>query len=314
MRRAQEGVRRQVTLAALLAAVVILTLTLVSCDNNRGGSNVEGPPRSTIPVVLEVSQPGTATVADSRAVLDYSNAKDGYVCVMSNLPDITVKVLVNIMDTEYQYTIDAPGTYITIPLSEGDGSYSVGVWQNVSGNYYAAVFSQTIDVVLDDEFRPFLYSNQYVNFALDDEATAMSQQVVEGSVTDVDALNNIYLWVCENFDYDREKAASVAPGYLPDNTSTINEKKGICFDYAVLTASMLRAQRIPAKLVIGYADTAYHAWMEVYCVETGTVIRYAFNGDEWVRMDPTFDAANDGRNDLLSVIGNGTNYHPMLYY
>lgn len=308
-----------VLLTALLALLALFALA--SCGNlgqANGGSQVEGPPRDTTPAVLEVSQPGTAVMASDTAILDYSNASQGYVCVMSNLEGVRFKVLVDVAGTKYQYTIDTAGSFITIPLSQGSGSYQVGVWQNTEGDLYSAVFSQTVDAVLSDEMLPFLYPNQYVHFAAGDAAADLSQQLSEGSVTDVDALNNIYYWVCQNIDYDTKKATTVASGsltgYLPTNADTIKTKQGICFDYAVLTASMLRAQRVPAKLVIGYAGAAYHAWMEVYCTETGSVLSYTFNGTEWVRMDPTFDAASGGSQDLSAVIGDGTSYAPLFYY
>jgi len=305
-----------VALSVLLAVVLSALIILSACSRYAEGGTpgAEGPPRDTTPVVLEVSQPGIAVMADDRAVLDFSNANDGYICVMSYLEGIRVKVLVEVAGAQYQYTIDVPGVFITIPMSEGDGSYLVGVWQNVTGDSYAAVFSQEVYVALDNEFRPFLRPNQFVDFVAGDAATTLSQQLATGSITDVDALNQIYKWVCANIVYDKEKATTVAAGYLPNNTDTINSNKGICFDYAVLTVSMLRAQRIPAKLVIGYAGTAYHAWIEVYSVDTGTVLRYTFNGNEWVTMDPTFDAAADGAVDLATVIGDGTNYTAMFFY
>jgi transglutaminase-like putative cysteine protease len=233
---------------------------------------------------------------------------------MSKLSSTKVKVLVDVDGAQYQYTIETSGSFITIPLSQGNGSYSVGVWENVTGDSYAAVFQQSIDVSLSDEFKPFLYPSQYVDFATGDESTDLSQSLTEGAVTDVDALNDLYDYVINNISYDTQEAVTVASGYLPNNTDTLNKKKGICFDYAVLTASMLRAQRIPAKLVIGYASQAYHAWIQVYCVDSGTVLSYSFNGQSWQRMDPTYDAASKGANDLLAVIGNGNNYQPMFYY
>jgi transglutaminase-like putative cysteine protease len=285
-------------------------------DFKSGGSHVSGPPRDTTPVVLAVTQPGIAMIYDDRAILDYSNASEGYICVMSNLPGIRVKVLVDVYASgaQYQYTLDAAGAFVTIPLSEGDGIYSVGVWQNVFDDSYSPVFSYDLNVVLNDQFLPFLYPSQFVDFVYDDAAVNLSQQLAEGSVTDVDAINKIYKWVCQNVKYDIEKATTVASGYLPDNTDTINSGQGICFDYAVLTASMLRAQRVPAKLVIGYAGTTYHAWMLIYSVETGKVVGHSFNGSEWIRMDPTFDAAAGGAVELASVIGDGTNYQPLFYY
>lgn len=314
----REGRTKYACLFAVLFAATFALLALSACDGmggGSGGSGVEGPPRDTTPVVLEVTQPGTEVISDERAVLDVSNAAEGYICVMSYL-DVRVKVLVDVAGTQYQYTIDSPGYYITIPLSLGSGLYSIGIWENVVDDSYAAVFSHDLEVALTDEFKPFLYPNQFVSFAAGDEATSLSQEVSEGSVTDVDALNNIYSWVCANVDYDMDKATvlATATGYLPNNADTIASQKGICFDYAVLTASMLRAQQVPAKLVIGYAGQVYHAWMEVYCVETGTVLSYTFDGNQWVRMDPTFDAAAEGSQDLSAVIGSGTDYQPMFYY
>lgn len=307
-------IRRSASLIAVALATASAVFLLASCDGSSGGgSGIEGPPRDTTPVVLEATQPGVAIIDDGRAALDYSNAAEGYICVMSYL-ETRVKVLVDVAGAQYQYSIDTPGVYVTIPLSQGNGQYAVGVWENISGDSYAAIFSQTIDVALNSEFGPFLYPNQFVNFANGDEATSLGQQLAEGSVTDVDVLNNVYNWVCSTVTYDMEKATTVASGYLPVNANTIAQEKGICFDYAVLTASMLRSQQVPCKLVIGYAGSAYHAWMEVYCVETGTVLSYTFDGNMWVRMDPTFDAAAGGSSDLSAVIGDGTSYQPMFYY
>lgn len=89
-----------------------------------------------------------------------------------------------------------------------------------------------------------------------------------------------------NIQYDFDKAASVQSGYLPDIDETLNTKKGICFDYAALMTAMLRVQRIPTKLVVGYAGELYHAWISVYLDGVGWIdnIIY-FDGKDWVRMD-----------------------------
>ena len=54
----------------------------------------------------------------------------------------------------------------------------------------------------------------------------------------------------------------------PDVDSVMAEKKGICFDYAALMASMLRSQGVPVKLVVGYTSQGvYHAWINVWSEE-----------------------------------------------
>ena len=63
--------------------------------------------------------------------------------------------------------------------------------------------------------------------------------MVSEDTSDVDALQAIYDYVTENLTYDYDLADTVESGYLPDVDATLESKKGICFDYAALTAAML---------------------------------------------------------------------------
>jgi len=54
---------------------------------------------------------------------------------------------------------------------------------------------------------------------------------------------------------------------------------GICYDLAAMATAMLRIMGIPTKMVIGYADNQYHAWVEI------------INGDKSIIYDPTVDIA-----------------------
>ena len=100
--------------------------------------------------------------------------------------------------------------------------------------------------------------------------------------SDLDVVTNIYHYVIENITYDEEKAENVAYGYVPDVDETLSSGKGICFDYAALMAAMLRSQRIPTKLQVGYAGEAYHAWISCYVDEIGWVDNMiSFDGKDW---------------------------------
>ena len=84
--------------------------------------------------------------------------------------------------------------------------------------------------------------------------------------------------------------------------------KGICFDYAALMAAMLRSQRIPTKLQVGYAGEAYHAWISCYVDEIGWVDNMiSFDGKDWSLMDPTL-AANNDDDTVKDYIGDGSRY------
>ena len=147
------------------------------------------------------------------------------------------------------------------------------------------------------------------------EAVKKSFDLCVNAKTDTDKLKAIYSWIVSNVSYDYDKASSVKSGYLPSVDSTLSEKKGICFDYAALMACMLRAQRIPAKLVVGTvsAQDMNHAWNEVYLEGKGWVtVKLYFAGNQWKRMDATFGTAQTSEMD--SYIQTDSNYTALRIY
>ncbi|MDR1015193.1 MAG: transglutaminase-like domain-containing protein [Coriobacteriales bacterium] len=275
-----------------------------------------GSPRDSTPQVLVAEQPGTAVASNEKAVLDYSNAASGYVCAMSLLDGAKVKVLVDSPTGErYQYVLATTGDYLTVPLSRGSGTYTVGIYENLYDEQYTPLLVQDVAAEAVDEFAPFLYPNQFVEFASGDQTVELSQELAANATSDVEAVDQIYLHVVQNFNYDYDKADSVAPGYLPRNDDTLASGTGICLDFAALTASLMRAQRLPTRLDVGYCGQAYHAWIEVYTAEKGWIRKkIEFAGDSWVLMDPTFDSASKGTGDIERLIGDGKNYQPILLY
>jgi hypothetical protein len=321
---------------SLVAAVLLGGLFTVSCS---GEIEVRGPfgggeefssdvpadspdranpgnPLDCTPVVLEATQPGTAVVDNEKATLDYSNTASGYVCVRNNMAQTKAMVVMTTpTGSQYKYSITQSGSYITIPLSVGNGSYQVDVYENLYNDIYAAIFAQKIEVVLADEFGPFLYPNPCVNFSAGDQTVQLSQQLATNATSEVEVVDQIYMYVVQNISYDYEKAETVAPGYLPNNDDTLRTKTGICFDYASLTASMLRAQGLPTKLDVGWCGEAYHAWIEVYTKDAGWIRKkIEFPANAYVRLDPTFDAASKGTGDVSRLVGDGKSYQPILYY
>ena len=136
----------------------------------------------------------------------------------------------------------------------------------------------------------------------------------DGCKSDLDAVENIYLFVTENIEYDEKKAENIAYGYIPDVDDTLESKKGICFDYAALMAAMLRSQRIPTKLEVGYSGDIYHAWISCYLKESGWVDNVIeFDGKNWSLMDPTL-ASNNGKNSVKKYVGDGSNYTVKYTY
>ena len=127
-------------------------------------------------------------------------------------------------------------------------------------------------------------------------------------------VTQIYNFVIKNISYDKKKAENVPYGYTPDPDETLDTGKGICFDYAALMSAMLRSQRIPTKLEVGYSGDVYHAWISCYVDEIGwgdNIIE--FDGKNWSIMDPTL-AANNSASDVKKYVENGKNYVTKYTY
>lgn len=271
--------------------------------------------RDTVHSCLVPEASGAVTYGNEAVSIDASNTSEGYVMVRYQGDSSKVRLQITVPDqTTYTYTLAASGSYETFPLSEGDGSYKLDILENAYDDMYALAFSQDIQVKITDEFKPFLYPNQYAWFTKDDEVVAYGIEVSDNSSDNLDYVEQIYLYVIQNVVYDEQLAATVTAGYLPDVDATLRTRKGICFDYASLMVAFLRSQGIPTKLQIGYSGDAYHAWISVYLTEIGWVDDIIeFDGKSWALMDPTL-AASNSRSSLKKYIGDGSNYTVKYLY
>ena len=291
--------------------IAIFCLLLGGCSGSSSASRKEhsGPPRDSTPRVLTPSADGVTVYQNDFASIDTSNTSQGYVMVKYNGTNEKVKLQITCPDQScYTYLISDRGAYDTFPLTAGNGSYALQVLENVAGDTYTVSLAQSINVSIEDEFLPFLYPNQYVNFHTDSKAVSKGSDLAKDTYSDLDVVQNIYNYVIKNISYDTEKAQNVSYGYVPDIDDTLSSKKGICFDYAALMTSMLRSQNIPTKLEVGYSGDAYHAWISTYIDDKGWVDDIIqFNGDSWQIMDPTLAATNDSA-AVKRYVGDGSHY------
>lgn len=291
--------------------IAIFCLLLGGCSGSSSASRKEhsGPPRDSTPRVLTPSADGVTVYQNDFASIDASNTSQGYVMVKYNGTNEKVKLRITGPDQScYTYLISDRGAYDTFPLTAGNGSYALQVLENVAGDTYTVSLAQSINVSIEDEFLPFLYPNQYVNFHTDSKAVSKGSDLAKDTYSDLDVVQNIYNYVIKNISYDTEKAQNVSYGYVPDVDDTLSSKKGICFDYAALMTSMLRSQNIPTKLEVGYSGDAYHAWISTYIDDKGWVDDIIqFNGNTWQIMDPTLAATNDSA-AVKKYVGDGSHY------
>lgn len=274
--------------------------------------------RDNTPEVLIPSADGTVTYGNELATIDASHADEGYIMVKYTGTKEKVKLLITVPGFEktYQYTFRS-NDFETFPLTGGSGTYTLEVRENVGGNNYALAYKLEEQFTINSDLTPFLYPNQYVNFTEDTKAVDKGTELAQGADTDLDVVASVYNYVVDNVTYDTDKAedSERLKLYLPDPDETLDTKKGICFDYAALMVTMLRTQRIPTRLEIGYAGTIYHAWISTYVDDIGWVDGIIqFEKDTWTMMDPTFASTGKGDKATEEYITDKSNYQTIFIY
>ena len=302
-------------LSGLLALLVLAAATATILGASHAAANQKP---ATLPVKAE-PRTGITVYQNAKASVDASNLSEGFVMVKyTGGKNVRIKVQISKTGgTTYTYNLNNTGAYETFPLTEGDGSYTVKVYENTTGTKYAQAYSTALTVQLRNAFLPFLYANQYVNFTSDSKTVAKGAEIVKAAnaTTDLAKVQAIFTWVTKNFTYDYELAANPPTGYLPVVDKVLEAKKGICFDYSAVMAAMLRSQKIPCKLVIGYAGTVYHAWINVYIEGVGWVDKAIyFDGKTWTLMDPTFVSTGKGSASIMKYVTTASNYSAKYAY
>ncbi|HTQ11344.1 MAG TPA: transglutaminase family protein, partial [Fimbriimonadaceae bacterium] len=103
--------------------------------------------------------------------------------------------------------------------------------------------------------------------------TKLSESLVKGKPDVIQAALAIKRYVFQTM------SPNAGIGVLRDASEILRTKEGVCRDYAILTVTLMRAARIPARLASGVVNWQgnfyYHAWAEVW------------DGSKWIGIDST---------------------------
>ena len=274
----------------------------------------EKPAKVVVPKIKTGSFTGEKMLQNDLAAADITSACDGVVRVSYKGECKKVKVRITKGEAVYDYDLDPVGT--VFPLQSGSGTYNIKVLENVSGKTYAIALDMDFEAKISDGLSPFFLPSQYINYSQSDKCVYKAAELCTGKKGTIEKAAAMFEYVTSHISYDKELAASVKSGYIPDPDATLESGKGICFDYASLFASMCRSQGIPAKLVMGYVrGDVYHAWNEIYTEETGwiTVDLFLDKGG-WELLDPTFYASASDKAQVSQYIGEGSDYSAVYFY
>ena len=245
-------------------------------------------------------------LADSATI---ENANDGTArLTYNNDYDVKVKLLVQLTGgTQYKYDIPKGSVNINIPLTQGNGEYKFILCRNISGTKYAVMQTVSITQRLASDNDAFLSSNYIIDWDRTNAAVKKAQSLAGKGSTN-DKIKYIYEYVVKNYTYDYTKAKNIndiakTAAYIPDVAKVYSEKKGICYDYSVLMASMLRSVGVPTKVVTGYTPnaTVYHAWNNVYA------------DSKWNVIDTTYDAQMYRAKRSYSMYKSFSDYKDVVY-
>lgn len=285
--------------------IFLLSLQLTACGDNdnktpTAPASTEKGTRDNTSIILVPEASGASTQTCDSATVDISNVAEGY--IMADYHGSNKKVKLQITGPDgVTYSYNMQGGYETFPLTAGNGTYTIGVYENISGTKYSTALSCSVDVTISNEFGPYLYPNQYVNFTVDSLPVEKAVDLAYTANTDLEVVENVYNYMISNFTYNYDKASSVQSGYLPVVDEVYKTNTGICFDYAAVMATMLRSQNIPTRLEVGYVGEEYHAWISTYIEEVGWLNGIIeFDGSAWNLLDPTFATTSKSPTDFIT--------------
>lgn len=291
---------------------LMLCLVAVAVFVGCVAQDITSGPEVEKPVIEQPVFSEEEAVGASDAAIDISSVGKGYVAVSAQ-SESKLKFQVEKGDEAASYDVPSDGSPIICPLSMGDGAYRFSIWENTTGRRYARVADAQAEVQLASEFAPFLIPNAYCDFDQSSACVAKADELASGARNQGDVLRSICTWIVSSVSYDEEKAKLLADGtgYTPDPDQTFASKTGICFDYASLTAAMLRSQGIPCKIVTGelLPEGIEHAWNLVYIDGAWRGAKIDVFARSWTLIDLTNGAAG-----APTLSGEDANYEQHFVY
>lgn len=215
---------------------------------------------------------------------------------------IVITVKKNGMDDQYNYFIQEEEVNAVIPMTMGNGIYTVSVLKNIEGSRYSTLSSKEISLQLKDYKSSYLTSNEMVKWSRKNAAIKKANKIAKKYKGQMKKIKGIYKYLVTNYHYDYNKFSRNNSGnlqfYMPDINTTYKTKKGICYDISTLTASMLRSIGVQTKMITGYPSNeyfdgeSYHAWNKLYSKEK----------KKWIIIDVTCDVCLYEQNIKLKDI------------
>ncbi|MGB9976894.1 transglutaminase domain-containing protein [Thermovenabulum sp.] len=215
---------------------------------------------------------------------------EGKVCIAGNTSKEKIKILVRKGNKQIWYNVDLNDDKKfekTLWLTEGKGEYTISVMVHEYDRKYS--YGPTFKVINTLELDKYLTPSKDVESDAP-EIITLAKKLTEGKNSDIEKMRAIYEWVVKNIEYDFEKYSEHQRGNYNNvygALNTLKTRKGVCYDFAALTAALGRAAGVKVKLVKGEGKLGdfqgLHTWNEFFSEEE----------NKWINIDTTFGAVGE---------------------
>lgn len=290
--------------------------------------------QDTIPTEeqIKLTQESTGVYSNKFVRINTNTSSKGYIeidYIEPNAFDIEVSILSNVSNQRngkggwHYYTGYKGKCKIKAALTYGNAEYVITVsstmrHESTGAHNFTKKAVLTVNLKNVSNTGGFLLSAGEVIFDSDMMFIKKANELSAGCKNDFEKVEKIYDWLTDYLMYAKTEDTCLGI-YHCDLNKVYNRKTGVCYDYAVVLAAMLRSQGIPCKVVFGwYADTPVamgHAWNQVYIAGSGSITsdKLSVTGNKWCTLDPTLSYGSRGE-VAIEYMNNPSNYIWQSYY
>lgn len=246
--------------------------------------------------------------------IDTTTASEGYI-ILENLDEraynLGVYISTNVINQQgntsyFIWISDSKGkSSIKVPLTYGVTEYNITVvtsmtYEPTGTECNSKKAELTFTPTTVSETGPFLFSAGEVIYDENMMFIKKAKEIAATCSNDFEKVEKMQAWLTSYMTYKQEED-TIKGIYKCDLEKIYNRKTGVCYDYSVVLAAMLRSQGIPCKVVFGEYNSKGHAWIEVYidCEAKHSADNVYLEGKKWCRVEPTLSGAN-GAKELIN--------------
>lgn len=172
--------------------------------------------------------------------------------------------------------------YGEVKLSRTDTGWKIEKPPAYDGNI--ALYSQPKDMKKATRATMYIQKNS-------EQIKSLAREITQGAADDYQKLLLIHDWVTEHIYYDTDRIDSGKLNDLRTTEQVLADKKGVCEDFANLTAALCRSIDIPCAVVAGDAPSApSDQWVATDEEKPNHAWNEALVDGRWVILDTTWDA------------------------